>query len=138
MAPVIQRVEQIYKEALIYAPRDPKVLNNLAYLLAETLHQPEAALPYAETAVQVAPRLPAVLDTLGRTRFLLGHPADAVPVLTGAAKAAPDDPEIQLHLAEALGATGQGGAARSILEKLAGAPTDSPIRVRARALLKRG
>lgn len=47
-------------------------LNNIAFLLSEELHEPARALPYAQRALQQAPRSHSVLDTLGWVHYRMG------------------------------------------------------------------
>lgn len=92
--------QRTYRRAVELDPNHAGALNNLAYLLAAKLNSPVAALPYAQRAYELAPRAPPVLDTLGWTYHLLGRHKDALPLLEQAARRAPDDPEIQSHLAQ--------------------------------------
>jgi len=57
------------REGLALIPTDLEFNNNLAYVLANHMKDPRAALPYAEMAAKVAPTDPAVLDTLGWVYF---------------------------------------------------------------------
>ncbi len=73
------------KEAIDINPESLEVANDLAYLLAEDMHKPEEALPYAEQAVRLAPNSPTVLDTLGWVYRALGRMEDASRTLEKAA-----------------------------------------------------
>jgi len=64
--------EQAYRALLEHQPDDLEALNNLAYMLAEAVGDPEAALPLANRAAGLAPRDAQVLDTYGWVRHLVG------------------------------------------------------------------
>ena len=62
----------VFLEGLLEeAPDDPEVLNNLAYLLAEKLDDPNSALPHAQRAAELMPETSSVIDTLGWILFRL-------------------------------------------------------------------
>jgi uncharacterized protein (TIGR03790 family) len=100
-----------YRRALANAPRDPVILNNLAYALAVHKQQPGDALPIAERAHLLAATNPAITDTLAWVHHLLGNRVEALRLLAQAIKAAPASPIIRLHAAAAYAATGQFEAA---------------------------
>lgn len=58
-----------YEAALQIDPNQPTVLNNLAYLLGETLDRPVEALPYARKAAKLTPNDSNTLDTFGWMEF---------------------------------------------------------------------
>ena len=58
-------------------PDAGQILNNVAYIMAEHLKQPQEALQYAERAANARPNDPNVLDTLGWVHFLLKNCEDA-------------------------------------------------------------
>lgn len=70
-----------YEKMLETNPAQPDVLNNLAYLLADELKNPQKALPLAERALQLARTNAAVLDTAGWVYFLAGDNAKAMEYL---------------------------------------------------------
>jgi tetratricopeptide (TPR) repeat protein len=91
-----------YHEALQLDQDNVEALNNLSFLLAETLNQPADALPYAERAVQLSPRNAAILDTLGWTHHLAGNHDKAKQYLAEAVNLDPAAVSTIVHLAEAL------------------------------------
>lgn len=110
----------------LYAMNSNAVLvaNNLASLLATYKSDDPAAL---ERAATVSRRLqgttvPPMMDTYGWILHLNGKSADAIPYLEGAAKALPDDPNVQLHLGLALAAAGNPSDAIAQLEKALAMP----------------
>ncbi|MCP4592377.1 MAG: tetratricopeptide repeat protein [bacterium] len=76
---------QCYESALEINSRNFVILNNFAYLLADKLHKPEEAVPYAERAVQINPK-PIVMDTLAWALVELGEYGRAIGLLTGAVR----------------------------------------------------
>jgi tetratricopeptide (TPR) repeat protein len=74
-----------YRKALEQQPRNPVVLNNLAYLLVEKANQPEEALTHAQQALEVAPGSPDAAGTLGWVFFRKGLYRDALQLLVRAA-----------------------------------------------------
>lgn len=113
-----------YKAILIQAPDHPLALNNLAWLLRD--RAPKEALRYAARAYELAGEDPEAMDTYGTLLVSQGDHVKGTRLLRRAAKLAPDNPEIRLHLAKALTVrqtTWEEG--RSILQELAEqAPAD--------------
>ncbi len=66
-----------YESALKLDPGNPVALNNLAFVLVDSVKKPQEALPYAERAEGIAPRDPNTLDTLGWVLAEMGRLADA-------------------------------------------------------------
>jgi uncharacterized protein (TIGR03790 family) len=94
-----------YRRGLSVEPKNPLFLNNLAYGLAVHKNAAAEALPLAEQAYELA-KTPAVADTLGWVRHLLGDDRGAAPLLERAVAAAPVNADVLLHAAivhEALG-----------------------------------
>jgi len=98
-----------YNELLKSAPDDLEVLNNFAFLLAEDLHRPKDALPYAERAVKILRTGNVdisfvnngnVYDTYGWVKFLAGDVPGAITELRRALQVEPT-PIACLHLAKA-------------------------------------
>jgi len=112
-----------YRAILSVMPNDSFTLNNLAYLLAVSRHDPQRALPLAERAVVTArldpaqlgmrivatysllgydaPELlvPSSLDTLAWVQHLLGRHAEAARTMREARAAGGESPEILWHAA---------------------------------------
>jgi putative PEP-CTERM system TPR-repeat lipoprotein len=127
---------QHFKAVLDVEPDNTVALNNLAWLLNE-LGDPKA-LEYAEHASALAPFAPSVMDTHGWILVQHGDAARGLVLLRKANNIAPQDAEIQLHLAKALLKTGDKAAAKSELEKLAAQTKESAARTEAQQLLKKG
>ncbi len=111
---------EIYRKAIKLAPNDLEFNNNLAYLLARNLNQPQSALEPAEKAAFLAPADSNVLDTLGWVYFRIGKYSQAQASLNRAISNA-DGPAEKLpayiHLAETLIAERQFDRARQNLDE---------------------
>lgn len=63
----------VYEQVIALQPTNSQALNNIAYILADRQGRAAEALPYAERAVELAPRQWSALDTYGWTLFLAGQ-----------------------------------------------------------------
>jgi len=94
-----------YEKVAARRPRDAIVLNNLAW--AYHLGGDPRATETARAAVQLAPQVPAILDTLGWILVGSGALPEGLENLRRAAGASRTQPDIQYHYAVALSRTGQ-------------------------------
>ena len=119
-----QAAEQ-YQQILQHQPQHVPSLNNLAWLYYETRDQ--RALGIARQAYDLAPKLPAIMDTLGWILVETGQVAEGLPLLEQAAAPADAAPEIKYHYAAALVRSGAKDRARQQLTQLLSkeAPFDS-------------
>ncbi len=101
-----------YEKVLQLNPKSSPALNNLAYLYAERLNQPDKALPLAESARQLMPYSPAAADTLGWVLYRKGDYARALGLLQEAASKAPEAADIQFHSGMVSYIMGEEAAAR--------------------------
>lgn len=122
-----------YKAALRAQPDHVPTLNNLALALGQM--KDPAAIGYAQKALKLAPRHPAVLDTAGWLQVQEGDLDAGLPLLEQAHALAPASAEIELNLAKALLKAGRTDAARTHLEALSRLPPASPLRKEADGLL---
>jgi tetratricopeptide (TPR) repeat protein len=116
-------------------PRDPGVLNNLAWTLYERGELREAAL-LSERALALAPRDPGVLDTRGMILLRSGEASRALELLGRAASTDLAPPESRVHLAQALIESGDKTAARQVLTITLNTPQDASAHRAASILLK--
>ena len=78
---------------------------------------PQEALPFGAPAFDVAASRPRIADTLGWVHYLLGHMAEAEDYLTQASEGAPNNSDIQMHLAAFAASQGRKDQARTALNK---------------------
>ena len=123
-----------YKEILKKQPTHMAALNNLAWVLGE-LKDP-AAIGVAERAYTIAPTNAGVLDTYGWLLFNGGKGERGIALMTQAAKSAPLDIEIRLHLAKGLIKSGDKEGARKELEAVSKLDGKSPLQVEIAQLLR--
>ena len=88
-----------YQRSLAINPRQPAVLNNLAWLQLEAGDK-TSALQNATAAHQMSPDNASILDTYGWIAFKNGDKETAVKTLEQAAQLLPDNKEIADHLAQ--------------------------------------
>ena len=108
------RARRVYEEALKLNDNNWILLNNLAYLLSDSLGENELARPYAERAVAIR-ETTQTLDTLGWIYVGLGDYRRAVAELNRAIRLAPEVPVSYYHLGEAHRRNGQFTDAGNIL-----------------------
>lgn len=92
--------------------------NNLAFVLTEELGRAREALPHAERALELQPRNPSVMDTVGWTRHRLGNDEGAEQALEAAVQASGSieaNPTISLHLAIVRASLGKKDRAQAIV-----------------------
>lgn len=114
----IPKAIERYRRIVAASPGHVTALNNLAYAMA--IHQREAiteAVTLARRAAALAPRNPAVLDTLAWVLHLSGDDLSARAPIELAIKLAPQDAEMHLHAAAIDSAVGDAAGAKLRLEK---------------------
>jgi tetratricopeptide (TPR) repeat protein len=98
-----EKAEQAFRDIVAADPNDAETLNNLAYLLGKDLNKPNDALPFARKAVEIRPKSPETLDTLGMVLLESGKLEEAKDTLMRAISM-PSAPSTQvtilMHLAE--------------------------------------
>jgi Flp pilus assembly protein TadD len=95
----VRRALPRYERVVELQPNNVIALNNLAFNIAVHDKAPARAKPYAERALKLVPRDPAVSDTLAWIEYLLGNYAAAARLTATAVKGAPDNADIRLHAA---------------------------------------
>jgi Flp pilus assembly protein TadD len=98
---------KLFRQVLVLRPKDTLALNNLATLLAEKPDQLGEARKCVEQAMDIAGRIPALLDTLGTILVRSGEHEQAVRTLKEAVAGAATDPRYYFHLAVAYERSGQ-------------------------------
>ncbi len=77
-----EQAVDMYTKVLRVYPNDIVSLNNLAYILTDTLNKPEEAVRHIERALQQNPQEPNLLDTYGWTLLKAGQTNRAIEKLS--------------------------------------------------------
>jgi tetratricopeptide (TPR) repeat protein len=104
------------RHQLALRPDDPLIMNNLAFLLADTGVNVDEALRLASAAAQKLPHDPSILDTLGWVYVKKNMNDSAVQVLSNLVKKYPNQPEFRYHLGVALLQKGDKAKGKAELE----------------------
>ena len=92
-----------FRAALLRAPDDPRILNNLAYSMLNGGGELLVALRHASKAEQLDPENPVVLETVGSIHLRLGDAPTAAKYLERAwARSLKRPPEIQIAIMDQL------------------------------------
>lgn len=105
-----QAVQQ-YRQMLELAPKNPMLLNNLAWALGKL--NDKSALEVALQALALAPNSPVVLDTYGSLLLDNGDGAKGVETLRKAVSLGPKLPQLRVNLARGLAKTGDKDGAQN-------------------------
>src|SRR5579871_996882 len=105
-----------YQKALAKTPDDPGLLNNVAYLLADTGGDLNQAMQLITNGLRKVPDNPNLQDTLGWVQLKRGNTSAALPIFSQITQRRPDDPTFRLHYATALLKTGDRAAAKLQLQ----------------------
>lgn len=122
-----------YEQIVQRQPKHVPSLNNLAWLYHE--HRDPRALATARQAHQLAPKVPAIMDTLGWILVDSDQAAAGLPLLERAAASANASGDIRYHYAAALARTGAKAQAKEQLTQLLAAQSTFDNRVAAQRLL---
>jgi Flp pilus assembly protein TadD len=121
---------QVYLERVIEIREDdPFALNDLAWVYQQI--DDKRALATAQRAYGLRPSDPAIADTLGWVQVQLGNSKIGLDLLQKALTSAPDNPEIQYHLAIAYRDSGDTSSAKEILNVLIESDQKFPSRTEA-------
>ena len=122
-----------YERVLASGQPNAAIANNLAWLYFE--RGDARAEKLARQAYGLAPTSAAIADTLGWILVNKDATDEGIKLLRAAATRSPEQPEIQLHLAEGLARAGQAGEARTVLVTLLAGDREFSGRGRAQQLL---
>ena len=111
------------------------VLNNLAYLLAETGGNLDEALGFASTGARKAPDNPNLQDTLAWIHVKKGNASTAIPILSSITQKYPNDATFHYHYAAALLRKGDRTEARLELQTALSKQPSQPLEGQIRSLL---
>ena len=124
-----------YRKALSETPDDPVVLNNLAYLLAETGGDLDEALRLVSTGVKKAPGNANLQDTMAWIQIKKGDVAAALPILSSITDKYPNDATFRYHYGVALLRKGDRTEAREQLQTALSKKPSQETAVQIRMLL---
>lgn len=122
-----------YEQAVARIEPDAVLANNMAWLYLE--RNPERAVELASKAYELAPSRAEIVDTYGWVLFQTGRQREGLSALQQALVIAPRNPEIALHVSQALLAVGRGAEATPILQRVARDFPRSPFGEQASQLL---
>lgn len=122
------------RQAVKLRPDDPVLINNLAHVLAQR-NNPEA-LALAQRALELAPYLSNVQDTLAFAYAQANDLSKAIAWQKRAVEQSPEQPQLQLTLARYLVKAGRKDDARDELQRLTGPDAPAALRDEAQALLR--
>lgn len=107
-------------------PDNATALNALGYTLADRTSRLDEALKLIEKALKIAPKDPAILDSLGWVYYRMGKLKDALVLLEQAFELFPDA-EVAAHLGEVLWALEDRAQAKAVWRKALEQSPDSDI-----------
>jgi len=108
---------QAYEACLVVNPNNPEVLNNLAYLMAETNADLDMALNHAQKAKGLSPSTPEISDTYGWILLKKGLTEQAIPVFQDLVTRVPTNSSYRYHLAKAYAQKGDNAKAATELRE---------------------
>ena len=122
-------LDQLERDLRFIIEREPDnamAINALGYTLADRTTRLDEARTLIETAYQLNPSDPAIIDSMGWVQYRLGNLQLAEQFLRQALKDFPD-PEVAAHLGEVLWAQGREDEARELWARYLKQHPDSPI-----------
>jgi tetratricopeptide (TPR) repeat protein len=96
-----KEAREAYEACLRVDPNNFRVLNNLAYLMAQTNADLDLALNYAQKAKGLNPNLSEISDTYGWILLKKGLAEQAIPVFQDLVSRVPTNASYRFHLAKA-------------------------------------
>ncbi len=112
----LQGMESDLREILAEDPENAVALNALGYTLADRNQRLEEAAGYIQTAYELDPDNPAIIDSMGWVRFRLGQLEEALKWIREAYARYPD-PEVGAHLGEILWSMGRRDEALAVFQR---------------------
>lgn len=103
----IGEAEKEFRLLLAQKADDASVLNYLGYSLADRGLKLEEAEAFVARAVELDPKNPAYVDSLGWVHFKLGKSSQALSELTQALRGLPEDETVWEHLGDLYAARGE-------------------------------
>jgi tetratricopeptide (TPR) repeat protein len=128
---------QKYRAALQIAPNNPTLLNNVAFLLADTGGSLDEALKYARRALQIDSKQPRYSDTLGWIYFKQKLNDSALQVFRTLTASNPDNATFHYHLGMVLLQKGDKNDAKAELQNALTKKPSNEVRHDAEAALSK-
>ncbi len=119
---------QAFRRQTELNPADHSALNNLAYVLAKHLDQPDEALSHARRAVDMQPENASYQDTLGMILMLMGRYDEAYSTLRRAIELDEQSAAAHLHMAQLQLERADPDLARTHLERAEELDPDDEVR----------
>jgi putative PEP-CTERM system TPR-repeat lipoprotein len=123
-----------YERLMELGGGDPVMLNNFAWLLHEK--GDARAVELARRAHTAAPQIAEVADTYGWILVETGKTAEGMKVLQDALTKAPDNPDVQYHLAAVYAKTGESARASELVRESLKTDRQFASRAAAESLLR--
>lgn len=111
-----QQALDVFRKCLALSPDQPAILNNVAYLIADTGGDTKEALELARKGLQKVPNDPHLTDTVGFIYWKQHLNGSALQTFKAVVDRVPDNATYRLHYANALLAQGDKDGARTQLE----------------------
>jgi tetratricopeptide (TPR) repeat protein len=108
---------QAYEACLVVNPNNSEILNNLAYLMAESNADLDVALNHAQKAKGLNPNTPEISDTYGWILLKKGLAEQAIPVFQDLVSRVPTNSSYRYHLAKAYAQKGDNAKASGELRE---------------------
>ena len=128
------KAETRFRRVIAQTPDDPRVLNNLAWVLMQ--QNKTGAIEFAERAYTLSPTVAQFMDTYALALSGAGQPQKALEIQRKALEQDPDNVGMRLNLARILVQAGQAQPARQELERLAKLGSSFEGQAQVQALLK--
>ncbi|MFY0642515.1 MAG: tetratricopeptide repeat protein [Bermanella sp.] len=122
----LEQLEQDLEHIINLEPDNATALNALGYTLADRSTRLDEAQALIEKALRIAPKDPAILDSLGWVYFRLGKLKESLELLQQAFAMFPDA-EVAAHLGEVLWAMGDKQQAKNVWRKALDKTPESQI-----------
>jgi predicted Zn-dependent protease len=111
-----QEALDAFRKSLALSPDQPAILNNVAYLIADTGGDTKEALEYARKGLQKVPNDPHLTDTVGFIYWKQHLNDSALATFKSVVQKVPDNATYRLHYANVLLAQGNKAEAKTQLE----------------------
>ena len=123
---LVDVMEADFKSLIKIEPENASALNALGYTLADQTDRLQEARGYIGRALELRPKDPYIMDSMGWVEYRLGELDEARNLLTEAYQVN-GDVEIAAHLGEVLWELGEAEKARDVWLEAIGVDSDNPI-----------